>query len=178
MFLEFYKNSGKAAYDKNKQYTSILRNCDAFGWSLFSPTDEVKRFNSLSDIETGLHFIETSNSFPLKGNGLYFDGVVEKALNYEFVTKEDINYYIKPSQILKQDNFYNFESGICDIFDLDAKIAVNGFIGLLGSKQIGKERHYFESDYDIVADEIINNENVEVKCLYKNENPNLNMIIY
>ena len=58
-FLEFYKNSGKVAYDKNKQYTSILRSCDDFGWSLFSPTDEVKRLNPIANIETGLYFIET-----------------------------------------------------------------------------------------------------------------------
>ena len=96
-FLEFYKNSGKVAYDKNKQYTSILRSCDDFGWSLFSPTDEVKRFNPIANIETGFYFIETYNSFPLKGNGWYFDGVVEKASKYELITKEDFNYYIKPS---------------------------------------------------------------------------------
>ena len=113
-----------------------LRNCDAFGWSLFNPTDEVKRFNSISNIETGLYIIETSNSFPLKGNGWYFDGVVEKALKYELITKEYITYYIKLSQILKQDHVYNFVSDIYDIFGLDAKIAVNGFIGLLGSKQL------------------------------------------
>ena len=56
----------------------ILRSCDDFGWSLFSPTDEVRRLNPIADIETGLYFIETSNSFPLKGHGWYFDGVVEK----------------------------------------------------------------------------------------------------
>ena len=96
-FLELYKNSGQVAYDKNKQYTSILRSCDDFGWSLFSPTDEVKRFNPIANIETGFYFIETYNSFPLKGNGWYFDGVVEKASKYELITKEDFNYYIKPS---------------------------------------------------------------------------------
>ena len=52
---------------------------------------------------------------------------------------------------------------------LNAKIAVNGFICLLGSKIACKERHYSESDYDIVADEIINKENVEIKNLCKNE---------
>ena len=90
-------------------------------------------------------------------------------MKYKVIAKEDINNYIKPSQfLLKQDHFYNFASDIYDIFGLDAKIAVTGFIGLLGSKIICKERHYFESDYDIVADEIINNESVEVKGLYKN----------
>ena len=103
-FLEFYKNSGKVAYDKNKQYTRILRSCDDFGWSIFSPTDEIKTFNPIADIETGLYFIETSNSFPLKGNGWYFDGVVDKALKYYLFTKEDIKYYIKPSHIRKQDH--------------------------------------------------------------------------
>ena len=90
-FLEFYENNGKVACDKNKQYTRILRSCDGFGWSIFNPTDEVKRYDPTTDIETGLYFIETSNSFPLKGNGWYFDGVVEKALRYELITKEDIN---------------------------------------------------------------------------------------
>ena len=41
-FLEFYTNSVKVAYDKNKQYTSTLRSCDTFGWSICNPTDEVK----------------------------------------------------------------------------------------------------------------------------------------
>ena len=104
-FLEFYKNSVKVAYDKNKQHTGILTSCGDFGWPLFSPTDEVKRFNPIADIETGLYFIETFDSFLLKGNGWYFDGVVEKALKYEFLIKEDIKYYMKPSHILKQDHF-------------------------------------------------------------------------
>ena len=168
-FLELCKNSGKVVYDKNKQYTSILRSCGTLGWSIFNPTDEVKTFNPISYIETGLYFIETYNSFPLTSNGWYFDGVVDKALNYELITKEDIKYYIKPSHILKQDHFYNFVSDIYDIFGCDAKYGINGFIGLLGCKTICRERHYFESDYDVVADEIINNQNVEVKSLYKND---------
>ena len=169
-FLEFYKTNGTVAYDKNKQYTSILRSCDDFGWSLFNPTDEVKRYDSIADIETGLYFVETSNSFPLKGNGWYFDSVVKKALTYKLITKEDIKYYIKPSRILKQDHFYNFVSEIYDIFGCDAKYGINGFIGLLGSKTICKERHYFDSNYDAVANEIVNNENgsIQVRGIYKN----------
>ena len=76
----------------------------------------LKTFSPISDIETGLYFIETYNGFPLKGNGWYFDVVVEKALKYYPITKEDIKYYIKPPQILKQDHFYNFVSDIYDKF--------------------------------------------------------------
>ena len=170
-FLDFYKNSVQVAYDKNEQYTSILRSCGNFGWSLFNPTDEVKRYDSKSDIETCLYFVETSNSFPLKGNGQYFDGVVEKALKYELITKEDIKYYIKPSHILKQDRFYNFVSEIYDSFGCDAKYGINGFIGLLGCKTICKERTYFESDYDAVANDVVNNNengSIQIRGIYKN----------
>ena len=58
---------------------------------------KLKSVHLISYIETGLYFIETYYSFPLKGNGWYFDGVVEKALNYELITKEDIKYHVKPS---------------------------------------------------------------------------------
>ena len=182
-FLELYKNSGQVAYDKNKQYTGILRSCGDFGWSIFNPTDEVKRYDSESDIEAGLYFVETSNSFPLKGNGWYFDGVVAKALKYEPITKEDIKYYIKPPHILKQDHFYNFVSEIYDLFGCDANYGINGFIGLLGCKAICKERHYFERDYDTVANDVVNNNDngsIQIRSVYKNgmKHPNMKVSIY
>ena len=170
-FLEFYKNNGQAAYDRNKQYTSILRSCDDFGWPIFNPTDDVKRYPG-ENIETGLYFVEASNGFPLKGNGLYFDSVVEKALTYELITKEDITYYIKPSHILKQDHFYKFVSEIYASFGCDAKYCINGFIGLLGSKAIRKQRNVFESDYDAVANGVVNNNDngsIQIRGIYKNE---------
>ena len=84
-FLEFYKHKGATAYDKNKQYTHILMNGDNYGWSIFTPTDEVKPFDGT--IETGMYFITTTNYFPLKGNGWYFDDTVDKALKYNLITK-------------------------------------------------------------------------------------------
>ena len=97
-------------------------------------------------------------------------------MKYDLITKEDVKYYIKPSHILKQDHFYNFVSDIYDTFGLDAKYSINGFIVLSVSKAICRERHYFESDYDVVANEIIDNQKVEVKGLYNNEKPKLEHI--
>ena len=85
-FFEFYEKQGTTAYDKNKQYTHILMNSDMYGWSIFKPTDEVKKFDGT--IDTGMYFIITSNYFPLKGNGWYFDDTVDKALKYNLITKK------------------------------------------------------------------------------------------
>ena len=49
---------------------------------------------------------------------------------------------------------------------------MNGFIGLLGCKTIWEERNYFESDYDAVANDIVNNNDngsVQIRGVYKHE---------
>ena len=55
-------------------------------------------------------------------------------------------------------------------------MAVNGFIKLLCNNKVSEERHYFESDYDVVADEVINNDNVEAKGIYKNDKSQIEQI--
>ena len=105
-FLEFYKHKGQTAYDKNKQYTHILMNGDTYGWPIFMPTDEVKPFDGT--IETGMYFVTTSNYFPLKGNGWYFDDTVEKALKYTLIKRDNIKYQVKSSCSLKQYHFKQF----------------------------------------------------------------------
>ena len=59
-----------------------------YGWSMFTPTDEVKPFDGT--IDAGMYFIETDNCFPLKGNGWYYDDTIEKALNYNLIKKVNI----------------------------------------------------------------------------------------
>ena len=133
-FLEFYKNKGETAYDKNKQYTNILMNCDNYGWSAFAPTDEVKPFDGT--IDTGMYFIETGNCFPLKGNGWYYDDTVEKALNRNLIKHENIKYQLKASYTLKQHHFEQFVLDVYEKFEPThsngGKRAINGFIGLAG----------------------------------------------
>ena len=92
-----------------------------------------------------MYVIETDNHFPLKGSGWYFDSVVDKAIKYNIITKENIKYCIHPSTILKQDNFSAFVYRIYKIFEEDAKVATNGFIGMLGIKNNNKAKHFYET---------------------------------
>ena len=181
-FLEFYTTNGETAYDKNKQYTHILMTGDVYGWSIFKPTDEVEQFDG--NIETGMYFIVTLNYFPLKGNGWYFDDTVEKALKYSLISKEDIKYQVKASCSLEQYHFKEFVKDVYDKFEPThangGKLAINGFIGMLGKSKTKSTQHYFESNYDIVANELINNENnIEIKGIYQqsqNETNHVNLL--
>ena len=45
---------------------------------------------------------------------------------------------------------------------------MNGFIGMLGRSKAKSTQHYFESNYDVVAHEFVNNEHkVEIKGVYQ-----------
>ena len=45
---------------------------------------------------------------------------------------------------------------------------MNGFIGMLGRSKAKSTQHYFESNYDVVAHEFVNNEHkVELKGVYQ-----------
>ena len=85
--MKFHSSHGAVAYDINKQYTHILKTCDAYGWSRFALTDGVKGFTQGSTIDTGMYFVVTDMYFPLKGNGWYFDDVVEKAIGYNLIKR-------------------------------------------------------------------------------------------
>ena len=174
-FLEFYEKEGDIAFDINKQYTNILCNCDGFGWSLYTPTDEVKHFDGA--IDTGLYYVETNNYFPLKGNGWYFDDTVEKAIKYKLINQGNIIYQLKPSFTLKPNHFEGFVNDVYSKFEpthdkSGGKFAINGFVGLLGKSDKKSSHEYFETNYDIVANEIINNKNVSVSGIYDNTNNN------
>jgi len=166
--LEFYKSKGEIAFDINKQYTNILMNCDKFGWAVYMPTDEVKIFDGR--IDTGRYYIETDENFMLGGNGWYADIVVEKAVNYGVIDLEDIKLQIKSSIVLKSNHFEDFVLKIYDKM-IDGKKAINGFIGLLGQSTCKNNKHYYETNYDVIANELINNENnIEITGIYQKNN--------
>ena len=144
-FLEFYREQGETAYDKNKQYTHILMNCDEYGWCKFMPTDEVKPFDGC--IDTGLYFVSTTNYRPLRGNGWYFDDTVKKALQHSLISETDIIYQIKPSYVLPPDHFKQFVLDVYQKFEPTyangGKLAVHGCIGMLGKSQLTSTQPYF-----------------------------------
>ena len=146
--IDFYTNKADIAFDVNKQYTKIVMNCDEFGWAIYMPTDEIEKYDGR--IETGRYYIETAEAFALEGNGWYCASVIKKALQFKLIAEEDIICQLKPSLSLKPNHFKQFVLDVYEKFECP-KQAINGFIGLLGKSKITKHQHYFDSNYDVVA---------------------------
>ena len=51
------------------------------------------------------------------------------------------------------------------------KQAINGFIGLLGKSKTTKHQHQFEADYNVVANELIHNDDdISIQGIFKDNN--------
>ena len=151
-------------------------NCDNCGWPIYMPTDEVRLYDGV--IGTGRYYIESTDGVALQGNGWYCDSAIDKALNCKLITSEDIKYQLKTSMFLKPNHFKRFVLEVYDKFECP-KQAINGFIGLLGKSHITKHQHYFESDYNVIANEFVNNDDdIHVKgiCKYNNNTTSVNLV--
>ena len=143
-------------------------NCDEFGWAIYMPTDEVEKYDGR--IEAGRYYIETTEAFALEGNGWYCDSVIKKALQFKLIAEEDIKFQLTSSMSLKPNHFKQFVLDVYDKFECP-KQAINGFIGLLGKSKFTKHQHYFESNYVVVANELIHNdEDIHIQCIFKENN--------
>ena len=143
-------------------------NRDNYGWPIYMPTDEFRRYDGV--IDTGRYYIESTDGFALQGNGWYCDSAIDKALNYKLITSEDIKYQLKAHMSLNPNHFKPF---VLEVYDKTEcpKQTINGLIGLLGKPNIPKHQHYFESDYNVIADGLVNNDDdIHAKGIYKENN--------
>ena len=168
-----FKDKGEVAYDMNKQHTNKLMSCDSYGWPVYMPTDEVRLYDGV--IDSGGYYTASTDGFALQGNGWYCDSVIDKALSYKLITSEDIKYQLKPPMSLKPNHFKQFALEVHDKSECP-KQAINGFIGLLGKSHITKHQLYFEPDYNVIANDLVNNgDDIHVKGIYK-ENTNTKFV--
>ena len=132
------------------------------------PTDEARLYGG--GIGTGRYYIESTDGFALQGNGWYGDSVIDKALNYKLISSEDTKFQLKAPMPLKPNHFKQF---VLEVYDKSEcpKQAINEFVVCLWKSHITKHQHYFGSDYNAIAHELVNNDDdIHVKGIYQENN--------
>ena len=112
-----------------------------YNYCVFSVLDNVKPFDidneETKKIPTGYYYVESDRLFPLKGNGWYSNPMIKYCLKKGIITREQIKYVIIPSITLPADYYNKFINHVYEkegLQETDKKIAINSFIGALGSK--------------------------------------------
>ncbi len=153
-------------YDIRKQYSSILRNV-SLGWSVYNPMNEIQPFSGT--LQEGFYYVETSNYFPMKGNGWYNGEALIEYVADGIINMQNIKYEFLPSIVLNGNYFEEFVNKIYERFGTDAKQAINGFIGMLRINQSTKTDNFFFNDVDSLFMHMTDSKNTTFKIVREKE---------
>jgi hypothetical protein len=84
--------------------TYILKESNTFDYPVFTVMDKLEPYKNHSC--PGVYYVQTKNYFPMRGNGWYYNNMIEYALAEKLITTDDIKYVIKSSLSIPS-NYYN-----------------------------------------------------------------------
>jgi hypothetical protein len=70
--------------------------------------DDIEEFDINSEIIECLHYIETDNYFPLRGNGWHYHSLTSYCLDNSIISRDNIKYVVYASSTLKHDYYNGF----------------------------------------------------------------------
>ena len=113
--------------DINKCRKNILM-FGEYDYPVFTCMDNVEVYNNQTG--TGIYYVETDNTFPLRGNGWYYYNTIDFCLLEDIIQPSDIKYTIQSSLSIPKDKYNKFITFCYDSFDeATAKFAINSMIG-------------------------------------------------
>ena len=162
-WFEMPESKNLVGYDYNKHYTSCLTQDIKYGFPIYSVFDEVEQYDG--QILAGFFYVETSNSFPFRGNGWYDADLVEYGIESRIIQHQNIKFQYVSTRSLPTNYFKKFVKFVYENFT-EPKDAINTFIGCLGHDYKNMNVHHFTSDARLVFREIVENQSAQVKNIY------------
>jgi len=104
-----------------------------FEFPVYSIMDTPKPFNGI--IKCGMFYIKTSNVFPFRGCGWYFEPLIKYGIDNNLIKIENILYEFIPYKTLPNDYFKKNINILLDAFSCEPdlqKLCVNAYVGLMG----------------------------------------------
>ncbi|MFN9941784.1 MAG: hypothetical protein ACK56I_20140, partial [bacterium] len=84
--------------------------------------------------KAGLFFVQSTNYFPLRGNGWYSQPMIEYCLQEGIIKETDIKYAIYSSLSIPKNYYNKFIDYLTEKLPDKAKLAVNSMIGCFKPK--------------------------------------------
>ena len=103
-----------------------------YEFPLFTVMDQVVPFNGL--FIPGRYYIETDMGFPVRGNGWYYQPMVEYLLQQGIIRTTDIKQVIYAGLTIKHNYFNSFIDYLYSSMGEFSKLSVNSMIGCFKPK--------------------------------------------
>jgi len=99
-----------------------------YEYPVFSVMDQPTEYNGQT--RAGLYFVETESYFPLRGNGWYYEPMIQYCLEQNIIKSDNIKYVVKASLSIDAKHYNSFIDMLYSTLDDKLKkLAVNGMIG-------------------------------------------------
>lgn len=134
------------AYDMCKAYRYHLLN-SKYPFCVYTTFDEVKSFQG-QILPISYYYVETTNLYPLNGNGWYPTQIIEDALHYQLIQSADIKLIYTASHSISVEKFQNMVNAVALTFDLNShegKTIINSIIGMFNLMDYQKQSKIFTS---------------------------------
>jgi hypothetical protein len=114
----------------------------------------------------GVYYIESSNYFPLRGNGWYYYPMVEYCLTNNIIAKSDIKYCIISGLTIPKDYYTEFIEYVYKNMNDKAKLAINSMIGAFNmniNKNVKWTTELITRDIDLAFEPFLNDNGCFIK---------------
>jgi 5-methylcytosine-specific restriction protein A len=150
-------------FDINKCRSNILR-FSRFDFCLFTVMDKIEPYRNQHG--AGVYYIESSNYFPLRGNGWYYYPMVEYCLTNNIIAKSDIKYCIISGLTIPKDYYTEFIEYVYKNMNDKAKLAINSMIGAFNiniNKNVKWTTELITRDIDLAFEPFLNDNGCFIK---------------
>ena len=103
-----------------------------YDYPLFTVMDEPVIYKGIK--KAGLFYVETESYLPLRGNGWYYQPMIEYCLLNNIITESNIKYVIYSSLTVPYNYYNEFIKYLYDTLDDKSKLSVNTMIGMFKPK--------------------------------------------
>lgn len=143
-------------FDINKCRSNILR-FSRHDFCLFTVMDKIEPYTNQHG--AGIYYVESSNYFPLRGNGWYYYPVIEYCLINKIIAKSDIKYCIISGLTIPKNYYTAFIEYVYNNLEDKAKLAINSMIGAFNiniNKNVKWTTELITRDIDLAFEPFLN----------------------
>jgi hypothetical protein len=149
----------KVSIDCNKTRKNLLY-YSKYDFPKYNTMDDITKFKSLRDkngkYKIGFFYVETSNYFPLRGNGYYCSELVIYCIHENIIKEENIKFEWISSKPLDKGYFKKFMDYTVQKLGDNAKLINNSLIGSFNIKSFTSSKSFFVQSLKDVSNMVLN----------------------
>ncbi len=120
--------------------------------------DNIRVFNKDEPLINGEYYVESDNTFPLRGNGFKSLVMVKYCLEQGIITRDNIKYVLPAQLVLDKNKFNMALNKLSELPGKLGKLGPNVLIGLQNKTEITQDKLFFTDNFNQASSHYLKNQ--------------------